>query len=1179
MVWAEAWALPHHGLVGYDAKKIAYLPTTEMTWGVHSDVWREEGSITVPATYARLNEIHNVDPDDHADDEGSVIKLYDEDLVGADTFPAPFFEFVVLRKSKPLTSKVNSQVQLVGRGLTGHFLEKVVLKPYDYFLYDFPSDHQSYEDDWIYGGDSVLDNGNFEASVLLNEIQSLWIAEQELTPDPTPTFDLTLNGETATIDWDEATGDFEDKLNTAFTGIDSLQVTGTGSEFDPWQIEFLVPTGATQNLMTVNLSGLNTDTGEVTRVQLGGTLAPAQWEQSVHTVTGVPYGYYEVDGIQVVDSSVTAPHSGLYSLMVDGRAEPYNTPGVQQIVRVRQGHRYEAGIWIKTEDHTTTGLFRLVIRDPNSTHGVEFLFNETFIAKVEQLITSSNTWVFFPLSFFVPIGVTEVVFRVAWVGGGSGNPARFFLDDAFLSPGAPPATWGAIWLELLADAQSDHTAQGRAILTWLEPTFTALVDSSGNAWDAPRSITFRVDSTYDQLAEMGQNLWGYVHRIRFDETDGTYKLDIFNPGGGGVNRPAVGTGGSLIVGMNVTGGEMVQNYPAATHWRVTGGDDLWDEGRDTSLEAAWGQVEAAINEPDIRYDPVDGFIDVINQQFTRTEAGMLGLEFETADNLQGQPFVDFNVLDIVRAVPGTETGIDAVDRYVTSIVGRADGTGRAINQIHVSSDVFASSGTAALTEGVRRLLRLRKRRARKVEENLPLSLRKRIEPTGVGGMPTVVVASSEATDISKGKADFVCTGTNDEQVIQEALDLAFGITGWGGEVVLTEGGYYITIPAAGGPAIFVGALQTLSGTGGGKQYGGAAIYMIWSAAQTAKGWAVETDVGATVRDLIIDTSESGGNIGGLRMDGQTTADNVVFYPAGFNADESSIDIRIGGVNIRNCVFSGTGDDGNHIQTEDTSANKFGIYILNCWFDATHTAIALDRGTGSIQRVSIIGCEVLSGAYRFVAVGHTSTTSGLIIISDNNVRNCLEEAIELIQCDYVNITSNNILGVDQDVTGRGGIVVDRNGAGQGATIIANNNLEAVHNGPGIYCIGLIDSIIADNYLEDIGEHGIHLTDCKDMTVSGNIVRGCSDTVANTFDGIHLDGDSDTNLIFGNRIRKLSGGNNIRYGINISAATCNGNVYYGNYCPTASFGTAPYNNAGTASQNAMPAAGGAQGDNFV
>ena len=1119
MVWAEAWALPHHGLTGYDAKKIAYLPTTEMTWGVHSDVWREEGSITVPATFNRLNEIHNVDPDDHSDDEGSIIKFFDEDLVGADGHPAPFFEFVVLRKAMPLSSKVNSQVQLVGRGLTGHFLEKVVLKPYDYFLYDFPSDHKSFEDDWIYGGDSVLDNGNFEESVLLNEIQSVWIAEQELTPDPTPTFTLTLNGETATIDWDEATGDFEDKLNTAFTGIDSIQVTGTGSEFDPWQIEFLVPTGVTQNLMTINLSGLNTDTGEVTRVQLGGTLAPSNWEQSVHTVTGIPYGYYEVDGIQIVDSSVTTPHSGLYSLMVDGRAEPYNTPGVQQIVRVRPGHRYEAGIWIKTEDHTSTGLFRLVIRDPNSTHGVEFLFNETFIAKVEQLITSSNTWVFFPLSFFVPIGVTEVVFRVAWVGGGSGNPARFFLDDAFLSPGAPPTTWGAIWLELLADAQSDHTAQGRAILTWLEPTFTATLDSAGNPWDAERSVTFRVDSTYDQLAEMGQNLWGYVHRIRFDETDGSYKFDIFNPGGGGVNRPALGGGGSLIVGMNVTGGEMVQNYPAATHWRVTGGDDLWDEGRDTSLEAAWGQVEAAINEPDIRYDPTDGFIDVINQQFTRTEAGMLGLEFETADNLQGQPFVDFNVLDIVRAVPGTATGIEAVDRYVTSIVGRADGTGRAINQVHVSSDVFASSGTAALTEGVRRLLRLRKRRARKMEATIPLSLRKRVEPPAGAAMPTIVFAAADSSELDQSKADYICPGTGDGVFIQGLVDAEINFLPH--RLVLLPGDYDFPIPV-GGHALQLPAGWTLEGVGGGPFSGGPFLIGYSEGSEAANDAVIRMEGSGVVKGLSISGQ---GDIVWAIYSPSHSANTVVEQ----NFIESSNGVFIEGDDfwVKDNVFHA--NEGRDLTLNTCSYG----YVTNNLF---HDGDGAGAGESS---VTIVG-----GGF-------------FLHIKDNTFNRPGNHGIYItgtVGLEESEISGNFINQAGWTTTGGCGIYSDNTNSTMHLSIL-NNQIYV----PGLHGIRLSDyvrtTIMGNKIQGGSGSNafGIELIDVSDSLVKANSIFDMPTGGA----GIILQADSNSNYVTENMIRAGSG--SPTYGIRVDDGTCDNNIVVLN--DLRSSGTTPFSNNGT------------------
>lgn len=1119
MVWAEAWALPHLGLTGYAAKKIAYLPTTETTWGVHSDVWREEGSASLPATFNRLDEILYIDPDDHTNDEGSIIKLFDEDYVGADTYPKPFFEFVVQRRARPLASKVNSQVQLAGKGLIAYYFEGVGLKPYDYFLYDFPSDYKSYEDDWIWGGDSIIDNGNMEESVELNEVQSVWIAEQELTPDATPTFTLTLNGETsAALDHDMSTTDMEAALNTAWTGIDSLQVTGTGSETDPWEIEFLVPTGVTQNLVTINLGGLNQQTGEVARVQLGGTLGPVNWEQSVHTISGVPYGYYEVDGIAIVDSSVTAPHSGLYSLMVNGRAEPYNTPGVQQIVSVKQGHRYEAGVWIKTADHTSTGLFRMVMRDPNSSGGVATLFNETFIAKVEQLITSSDTWVFFPLSFFVPIGVTELVMRIAWVGAGSGDPAPFFIDDAFLSPGAPAATWGAIWLELLVDAQSDHTAQGRQILDWLVPTFTAVLDSGGNAWDAERSITFTVDSTYDQMAEEGQNLWGYVHRIRFDETDGLYKLDIFNPGGGGVNRPAISSTGALAVGMNVIGGEFVQNSPIASHWRVTGGDNLWDEGRDTSLETAWGQREGVINEPDIRYDPTDGFIDIINQQFTRTESAMLGIEFETTKGLQSQPFVNYNVYDIVRAIPGTETGIAAIDRYVTSIVGRADGTGIPVNQVHISSDVFASSGTAALTEGVRRLLRLRRRRPKKMDHGLPLSIRKRVPPVaGGGGVPTLVVAASDATVESIAKADFVCTGGDDGPTIQLAIDTIIAQLDMlggehGGEVWLTEGIFEILATSSGPRPIVVSNRITLRGMNP-----DGTVLLVMTNPTGAGRHIVQLLSGAKICDLSIQklstltlNSDSAPHIHMAGSDCSVV--NVHSVDAG------------GGLNFGAIQFSNSFMRGFIRDVVIITPLGTGIYVLGC----QHVAIE----NVHIRLPGEMGIRVVSGADR-------------VWVNNCRVDGATEDSYYFDNCLWSGVSNS--------------FVTDSESHG----IHFSNQCEG--------CAAV------NNTLYQPGLHGIWSDNCLDTRVFGNWIEDAGFFESNLCDGINFSGSvMGGNFASHNTIRDTIA--NTRYGVNVESTNGRGHIYVNNRA-VGTFGTAGYNDADTNTSNVWPGAAAPQGDNFL
>lgn len=60
------------------------------------------------------------------------------------------------------------------------------------------------------------------------------------------------------------------------------------------------------------------------------------------------------------------------------------------------------------------------------------------------------------------------------------------------------------------------------------------------------------------------------------------------------------------------------------------------------------------------------------------------------------------------------------------------------------------------------------------------------QPSGGGGTPTVVVAAANATDISKSKADYICSGANDQTTVLEAISV-IEATGVGGRLLLTEG--------------------------------------------------------------------------------------------------------------------------------------------------------------------------------------------------------------------------------------------------------------------------------------------------------------------------------------------------------------------------------------------------------
>ena len=75
---------------------------------------------------------------------------------------------------------------------------------------------------------------------------------------------------------------------------------------------------------------------------------------------------------------------------------------------------------------------------------------------------------------------------------------------------------------------------------------------------------------------------------------------------------------------------------------------------------------------------------------------------------------------------------------------------------------------------------------------------------GGGGAPTIVVAASDASELSKSKADSVCDGTANEVIIQAALN---DLPASGGRVELTEGTFNIDA------GINVPTLTVLAGLG------------------------------------------------------------------------------------------------------------------------------------------------------------------------------------------------------------------------------------------------------------------------------------------------------------------------------------------------------------------------------
>lgn len=212
-------------------------------------------------------------------------------------------------------------------------------------------------------------------------------------------------------------------------------------------------------------------------------------------------------------------------------------------------------------------------------------------------------------------------------------------------------------------------------------------------------------------------------------------------------------------------------------------------------------------------------------------------------------------------------------------------------------------------------------------------------------------------------------------------------------------------------------------------------------------------------------------------------------------------------------------------------------ISQCWIvgdDAGVDCIATDRVDVTISDCYILALDGI----------RASTVDRMRVVS--NMIEANGYAVELTSCDQAEIIGNNFnfptAGVLLDTCNH--------------AVVALNNFAGAVN------------------------HGLTLDDSDDCDIIGNLFTSIGTGTTNTFDAIHLMTDSDRNWITGNKIVAQAAGNLARYGINVSAATCNDNIYAGNWAgPTANFGTGPYNNAGTGTLNTWPAAGGAQGDNYT
>lgn len=416
---------------------------------------------------------------------------------------------------------------------------------------------------------------------------------------------------------------------------------------------------------------------------------------------------------------------------------------------------------------------------------------------------------------------------------------------------------------------------------------------------------------------------------------------------------------------------------------------------------------------------------------------------------------------------------------------------------------------------------------------------------GSGGAPkegTFYVAASDASAASIAMADFVCDGTADEVEVQAAVNAAIAQNN--GEVVLSEGHFFfandVTISLSSyinsGRALEQGL--TIKGSGLASNFTTASPTKLFRGlAVTSSFFTVTSGTGCTIqgisfydaigvhtsdKDPMIFFATSPANGPGVVRDCYFEQELDGFHSRAIETNEFArihvircVFRRIGGA----CIYLTNPYDvlitGCYLYSSSSDAGAFGSneYCVESIVDPG------DGGEGADWPVRILGNSSDGNAAGTIHVSEGAQT----IIEGNIFLYDTEPIILLEDCFETQIIGNQLGGGEQEC-----IVLDSCTYCQ-----INNNTLFESDTNGISLIGSNDCQINDNQI---------------------VVGGLA--LTNTYSGILIDSDSNTNMVVGNQIRSTD----FQYGIRVNNANCDDNYITSNDLLNSAV-TASFSDAGT------------------
>lgn len=443
----------------------------------------------------------------------------------------------------------------------------------------------------------------------------------------------------------------------------------------------------------------------------------------------------------------------------------------------------------------------------------------------------------------------------------------------------------------------------------------------------------------------------------------------------------------------------------------------------------------------------------------------------------------------------------------------------------------------------------------------------RVTPPGAGGggTPTVTIAAYNATQMSKDKADFTCTGISDESTFALAFAVLAGSNDdagniIGGRIVLTEGDYYLS------STIQLNKGVRIEGMGQDATHLHSAFSADLVGATNVNMFHVDHTPGVGSFDPI--------SISHLDMNGhkaiQTSGSPSGIYcePNG-GSDITLEDISVHDFRGWGMFFDRCADEVSAFGCRVYSNTLSGVEIVReGTFQFTNCYVGLNGQHGFEApgaQITMLGCRVVGNTWEGFSSGGILQQAGQIIVGNHFVQN--RTAITLD--GYEAIIADNFIISNVD----------------GLSLAANRPMtvsgNSIHGNTGIGMIltggaGNLGALVTGNVVSGNGQHGIVINSSY-WHVIGNKIYNNGTAANNTYDGIQIAAGSHA-AVLTNSIRQMAAANRMRYGVNITAGATSPKVAGNDFGDPAAYGTGALADAGTGTEKTWPN-DGFYGDNYT